>query len=266
MGITLFEGRDFDRRDVDNAEKTKVAIVNRQFARHYFGDRSAVGRHIGNGTGPQAKLDIEIVGVTADTLYEGPREGVRRQVFIPHAGNNGSALYVRAALGSNSAYTAIRRTVKELDSGMPIYELKTLARQLDETLLTERLTALLSAGFGLLATLLAAIGLYGVMAFVVARRTREMGLRMALGAHSRTVIWLVMKEVLLLVSIGLAVGVPSALALGRFVTTQLYGIKATDPRTAAASILVLTTVAALAGLIPARRASRIDPILALRYE
>ena len=266
MGVQLLEGRDFDRRDVDNAQKTKVAIVNRHFARHFFGDRSAIGRHIGNGGGPQAKLDIEIVGVTADSLYEGPREGVRRQVFIPHAGNNGSALYVRAGLGSDSAYAAIRRTVKELDSGLPLYELKTLSRQLDETLMTERLTALLSAAFGLLATLLAAIGLYGVMAFVVARRTREMGLRMALGAPGSTVIWLVMKEVLILLAVGLAVGIPSALALGRFVSAQLYGIQATDPRIAVASTVVLSVVAAMAGLIPARRASRIDPILALRYE
>jgi predicted permease len=266
MGIPVVEGRDFDRRDVDNAQKIKVAIVNRTFARHFFGDRPAVGRRIGNGVGPKTKLDIEIVGVVGDSLYEGPREGVRRQVFIPHAGPNGSAVYVRAGLGSDSAYAAIRRSVKELDPAMPVFELKTLGRQLDETLLTERLTALLSAGFGLLATLLAAIGLYGVMAFVVARRTKEMGLRMALGAHSGTVIWLVMKEVLLLVGIGLAVGIPSALALGRFVAAQLYGIKATDPNIAVGSILLLTVVAALAGLIPARRASRIDPILALRYE
>jgi ABC-type antimicrobial peptide transport system permease subunit len=149
---------------------------------------------------------------------------------------------------------------------MPIFELKTLAAQLDETLLTERLTAMLSAGFGLLATLLAAIGLYGVMAFVVTRRTKEMGLRMALGAHSRTVIWLVMKEVLLLLGIGLAIGLPSAIGLGRFVATQLYGIKGGDLRIAAGSVLLLAIVALLAGLIPARRASRIDPILALRYE
>jgi predicted permease len=266
MGVPMVEGRDFDQRDVDHAEKTKVAIVNRAFAKHFFGDRPAVGRHIGNGVGPKAKLDIEIIGVSDDTLYEGPREGVRRQVFIPHAGNGSSAIYIRAGLGSSAAYAAVRRVVKELDAGLPVYELKTLGRQLDETLLTERLTALLSAGFGALATLLAAIGLYGVMAFVVARRTREMGLRMALGAHSRTVVWLVMKEVLILLGIGLAVGVPSALALSRFAASQLYGIQATDPRIAAASVVLLAVVAAFAGFIPARRASRIDPILALRYE
>ncbi len=266
MGVRVLEGRDFDRRDVDQANQTKVAIVNREFATHFFGTRSAVGRHLGNGVGPRVKLDIEIVGVVADSLYEGPRDGVRRQVFIPHAGNSGSAVYVRAGMGSSSAYGALWRAVKESDAGMPIFELKTLGRQLDETLLTERLTALLSAGFGLLATLLAAIGLYGVMAFVVARRTKEMGLRMALGAHSGSVIWLVMKEVLLLVGIGLAAGVPSALALGRFVAAQLYQIEAADPRVAVASTLLLAVVAAMAGLIPARRASRIDPILALRYE
>src|SRR3977135_2591243 len=124
-------------------------------------------------------------------------------------------------MGSLSAYATLRNEVKKLDAAMPIYELKTLRAQLHETLLTERLIALLSAGFGLLATLLAAMGLYGVMAFVVARRTKELGVRMALGARPRSVIWMVMKDVLLLLALGLAVGIPSAIALGRFVATQL---------------------------------------------
>ena len=149
---------------------------------------------------------------------------------------------------------------------MPIYELKTLGKQLDETLLTERLVALLSAGFGFLATLLAAIGLYGVIAFVVTRRTKELGLRIALGANRGAVIWLVMREVLMLLAIGLAIGVPAALSLGSLVASQLYGIKPSDPLTAAASVVALALVATVAGLIPARQASRIDPIVALRYE
>ncbi len=160
----------------------------------------------------------------------------------------------------------IRNEVKQLDSSMPVYEMKTLEGQLDETLLTDRLIALLSAGFGLLATLLASIGLYGVMAFVVARRKKELGIRLALGAQPGLVIWLVMREVLLLLAIGLAIGVPSAIALGRFVSTQLYGIQPHDPWIAAWTMLLLTVVSAAAGLIPAHRASRIDPILALRYE
>ncbi len=264
MGTRLLAGRDFDRRDIQ--KDARVAIVNQHFAEHFFGNRSPLGRHIGRGGGPKTKLDIEIVGVVANSLYEGPREGVRRQVFVPNWGNNSAAFYVRTALTPSSAYSSIKSEVKKLDAAMPVYELKTLGGQLDETLLTERLIALLSAGFGLLATLLAAIGLYGVMAFVVARRTKELGVRMALGAQPGSVIWLVMREVLMLLAIGLAIGVPAAIGLGRFVTAQLYGIKPGDPSIALTSVAVLIVVAALAGFIPARRASRIDPILALRYE
>src|SRR5262249_51802956 len=151
MGIPILEGRDFDRRDIK--ENSRVAIVNQRFARHYFGAKSPLGRHLGWGNGPRSKLDIEIVGVAADSLYEGPREGVRRQVFVPNWGNGGVAFYVRTGLGSTSAYAALRNEVKKLDASMPVYELKTLGAQLDQTLLTERLIALLSAGFGLLATL-----------------------------------------------------------------------------------------------------------------
>jgi predicted permease len=262
MGIPLLEGRDFDQRDI--RKDAKVAIVNEHFARHFFGDRSPIGRHIGQGR--RGQLDIEIVGMVADTLYEGPREGVRRQAFLPNWGNNGVAFYVRGNLQSSALYGAIRGEVRRLDPSMPLYQLKTLGRQLDETLLTERLIALLSAGFGLLATLLATIGLYGVMAFVVARRTKELGLRMALGAARTNVLWLVMREVLTLLAIGLAVGIPAAVALGSLVANQLYGIHARDPWIAAASVVVLAAVGAVAGMIPATRASRIDPILALRYE
>jgi ABC-type antimicrobial peptide transport system permease subunit len=160
----------------------------------------------------------------------------------------------------------LRNEVKQVDASMPIYDLKTVERQLDETLLNDRLIALLSAGFGLLATLLASIGLYGVMAFVVARRRKELGLRLALGAEPSKVLWLVMKEVLILLSIGLAVGIPTAIGLGRYVSSQLYGIEPNDPWIAGSTVALLALVSAAAGMIPARRASRIDPILALRYE
>jgi predicted permease len=264
MKIPILDGRDFADRDI--REDAKVAIVNRKFAEHFFKGKSAVGRRLGWGGGPTAKLDIEIIGVVADALYEGPRDGVRRQVFIPKWGKGSAAFYVRTQTASAAAYSVIRNEVKKLDAGMPVYQMKTLEKQLDETLLTDRLIALLSAGFGLLATVLASIGLYGVMAFVVARRRKELGIRLALGAQPGSVIWLVMREVLLLLALGLAVGVPAAFGLGRFVSTQLYGIQPHDPMIASATVLLLTVVSAAAGLIPAHRASRIDPILALRYE
>ena len=264
MGIPLLEGRDFNHLDASQA--TRYAIVNRRFAEHFFKGKSALGKHVGFGTGPKSKLDIEIIGVVADALYEGPREGVRRQVFIPHWGRNSATFYVRTAAASSTAYGVIRNEVRTLDASLPVYEMKTLEAQLDETLLTDHLIALLAAGFGLLATVLASIGLYGVMAFVVARRKKELGIRLALGAEPSGVIWMVMREVLLLLSIGLAIGIPAAMALGRFVSAQLYGIEARDPWIAGATMILLALVSAAAGLIPATRASRIDPILALRYE
>jgi putative ABC transport system permease protein len=264
MKIPLLEGRDF--READLKENAEVAIVNRRFAQHFFKGKSAIGKRLGWGVGPNTKLTIEIVGVVADSLYEGPREGVRRQVFVPKWGQGSTTFYVRTRTASASAYSLIRNEVKQLDASLPVYEMKTLEAQLDETLLTDRLIALLSAGFGALATVLASIGLYGVMAFVVARRRKELGIRLALGAQRGLVFWAVMREVLILLSIGLAVGVPAALALGRFVSTQLYGIEPRDPWIGGATMLLLTVVSAAAGLIPAHRASRIDPILALRYE
>jgi ABC-type antimicrobial peptide transport system permease subunit len=187
-------------------------------------------------------------------------------VFVPKWGNGSGVLYVRTQTTASAAQGVLRNEVKQVDASMPIYSMKTLENQLDETLLTDRLIALLSAGFGLLATLLASIGLYGVMAFVVARRRKELGIRIALGASRGLVLWLVMREVLVLLAIGLAVGVPAGLALGRYVSSTLYGVQAGDPWMAGSTVLVLTLVSAAAGLIPAHRASRIDPILALRYE
>lgn len=277
MGIALQEGRDFDLRDLPGRPPDRdvgdpefrmpsAVIVNRAFADHYFPGQSAIGRHIGFGTGPDTKIDIPIIGVVANTLYEGPREGVRRQVFVPSRGKSGVAFYVRTSMDSRTAHAMLRNQVKSLDPSLPVSDMKTLAAQLDETLLTERLIALLSAGFGLLATLLAAIGVYGVMAFAVALRRKEMGIRLALGAQPGWVFWAILREVLILLAAGLALGVPAALALGKYVSSQLYGIEPRDPWSAGVSILLLIAIASVAGFVPARRASRIDPVLALRYE
>ena len=265
MQIPVLEGRDFRVTDQKDGPWT-VAIVNQKFARHFFKGASPIGKRVGSGGGPNSKLDIEIVGMVADSLYEGPREGVRRQVFVPAWGRGSATVYVRTTASSDSAYSLIRNEVRRLDSTLPVYALKTVQGQLDETLLSDRLIALLAAGFGLLATLLASVGLYGVMAFVVARRRKELGIRLALGAQPTQVIWMVMREVLLLLAIGLAVGVPAALALGKYVASQLYGIEPQDPTVAAMTVVLIAVVSAIAGLIPAHRASRINPILALRYE
>jgi predicted permease len=267
MGVRLVEGRDFTAHDA--GKQINVAIVNRKFARHFFGDRSPLGRHIGFGDRKGQKLPMEIIGVAEDTLYEGPREGTHRQVFVPYLQSDfpaGVAFYVRTAVDSESMFHTLHAKVAELDAAMPVYAMKTLERQLDETLSTERMIAALSGAFGVLATALAALGLYGVMAFAVARRTKEIGLRMALGAPAREVVWMVMKETLVLVALGLAIGAPSALALSKYVSAQLYGVKPTDVWAGVGALGILLLVAACAGFLPARRASAIDPIQALRYE
>src|SRR4051812_23188934 len=277
LSIRLIAGRDFDDRDVrfDPADPKaqlpsyKVAIVNESFAKHYFGDRSPLGRHIGFGSNPGTKTPIEIVGVVKDSKYTGVRDEIPRQLFFAFMENDsagGAVMYVRTTSQPDAAFGAIRQIVRQLDSNVPIYNLRTMEHQMDVSLLNDRLIATLSAAFGILATLLAVIGLYGVMAYTVARRTREIGVRMALGAVPADVIWLVMREVLVLVGSGLGLGLVASWALGRYVGSQLYGVGGSDPVTIAAACLLLSTVAALAGYVPARRATRVNPTLALRYE
>ena len=277
MGIPLVSGRDFDDRDVrfeagDPDAKLpsyKVAIVNESYAKHYFGERSPIGRHIGFGINPGTKTPIEIIGVVKDAKYTGVRDDIPRQVFFAYMENDfaGSAvMYVRTTNQPDAAFGAIRQVARQLDANLPIYNLRTLDHQIDQSLLNDRLIATLSSAFGVLATLLAVIGLYGVMAYTVARRTREIGVRMALGAVQGDVVWLVMREVLALVGTGIVLGLVAAWGLGRLISSQLYGVTASDPLTIAGAAGLLLFVALLAGYLPARRATRVNPVLALRYE
>jgi ABC-type antimicrobial peptide transport system permease subunit len=175
-------------------------------------------------------------------------------------------VYVRAQSEPTGVFNMLRSAVRDVDAGVPMYDLHTLDDQIEISLLTERLLATLSSVFGCLATVLAALGLYGVMAFMVARRTREIGIRMALGADSGSVVWMVMREVLALAAIGVAIGLAAAWAATRFIETQLFGIHPTDLLTMAMAALGIGLVAGLAGYIPARRATGIDPMRALRWE
>ena len=278
MQIPFVGGRDFDDRDSryvavapdpDRLPAFRVAIVNESFARKYFGDRSPIGRHIGFGANPGTKTPIEIVGVVKDAKYMGVRDEIRRTVYFSFMEDDfagGAVMYVRTSSQPDAAFAAIRNVLRQLDANVPMTRPRTMDAQLDESLLNERLTATLSTAFGALATLLAVIGLYGVMAFTVSRRTREIGVRMALGAAPADVVWLVMREVLLLVGIGVAIGLACAAAVNRVVGSQLYGVTPTDPLSIAGAALVLASVALLAGYLPARRATRVNPVLALRYE
>jgi predicted permease len=267
LQIPLYAGRDFTDRD--HLGTPKVAIVNEKFAKRYFGDRDPVGRHIGMGGDPGTKLDIEIIGVVRDTKYQTVHAETPRQVFLPYLQNdwaNQMTAYVRTDLGSAQMFPALRAAVHKLDPTLPVFELKTEQSQLDDSLSLERLTASLASAFGVLATVLAAIGLYGVMAFLVTRRTREIGIRMALGALTGDVLWIVMREALLLVGAGIAIGLPAALAVTRLVRTQLYGMSPSDPVTIALATAAIIGIAALSAYLPARRAIAVDPVRALRYE
>ena len=265
LGIPLVEGRDFTA--ADEASPHKVGIVNETFARRYFGGRSAVGRHFGFDDGPGAVPDVEIVGVVRDAQYQDMREKAQRQVFVVMAQQANAFetnAYVRSSSPPAALFDVVRRTVRDLDPNLPVFGMRSLDQQIDRVLVTERLVATLAGLFGALATLLAAIGLYGLMADTVARRTREIGIRMALGAEAGAVTWLVMRDVLTLVALGCAVALPAAWWLSKMVTGQLYEVAGADPLSTSAAILSLTLVAAIAGYIPASRATRIDPTRALR--
>ncbi len=267
LKIPLYTGRDFTDKDTLGAPR--VAIVNEKFARHFFGNASPVGRRIGMGGDPGTKTDIEIIGVVGDTKYQTMRQDAPREVYFPYQQNDWATrmtAYVRTDAGSVQMFPTLRAAVHKLDSRLPVFQMKTEERQLDDVLAVERLAASLSSGFGVLATILAAIGLYGVLAFLVARRTREIGIRMALGALTGDVLWIVMREVLLLVGIGIAVGLPAALGISRLVRSQLYGMSSSDPQIIILATLGIVAIAAISGYLPARRATRVDPLTALRYE
>jgi predicted permease len=278
LDVPFLAGRDFTEHDTqqiqhgDKPDQLAPAsvIVNEKFAKRFFGSAgNAIGRHVGFGSDPGTKTDMTIIGVVKDIKYTNLRDEVPIQMFVPYLADKaivGMTTYVRTSMDADQFFSVVRSKVRGLDANLPLYGARTMDDQISNSLLIERLIASLSGVFGFLATLLAVIGLYGVMAYTVARRTREIGIRMALGAFQGDVVWMVMREVLILVGIGIAVGLGASIALSKLIQKQLYGVTGQDPGTIVLAGVLLAAVACAAGLIPAIRASRIDAMRALRYE
>jgi predicted permease len=269
LGIPMITGRAFTAQD-DGPAEYRSAVVNESFARKYFPGRNAIGKRFGlvNDMQPVTP-NIEVVGVIPDRKYRDLRETPPAQAFFPYfqgAKFRFMNIYLRTQADPRLIEDQLRERMRQFDPHVPIVGLETMDERIGFSLRTERLIASLSAVFGGLATLLAVIGLYGVMTYAVTRRTREIGVRMALGAPRGNVVWMVMREVLVLISVGVTVGVPMALAFSGIVRSQLFGLDPHDPLTLVASIFTLGVAACAAGFIPALRASRIDPMQALRTE
>jgi predicted permease len=265
MGVSLLQGREFGPQDT--AASPKVAVINESLARRFFPGSSPVGRRFAWSDGRNSSEDIDVIGVVKD-FREGPIEESPPMVYHSYSQridylNN---LIVRYSGEPRGIVPEIRRAIKEVNRRLPIVEAVTMSEHVDRSLVKQRLVARLSTFFGLLALLLACVGLYGVMSYAVARRTNEIGVRMALGAMRGDVIWLVLRESLTLVGAGVVIGLLASLAATKTVSTLLFGLKPNDPLTIAAAVLLLLSVAALSAYLPARRASCVDSMAALREE
>jgi predicted permease len=253
----------------DRAGSMKVVILNESAARHHFGDADPIGRRV-RLPKPGESGEHEVIGIVADARYESLREPASRMAYVPleqafdRIGR--PAIVVRTDLDMTALVPEIRNAIRDGVPGGLIGSFVSVPHEVDEALLRERLVSLLAAVFGALALALACIGLYGILSYSVLRRTREIGIRVAVGARPGGIAWLMVRETVVVVALGVAVGVPVALWAARFVEGQLFGVTSRDPLAVAAALVSLIMVAALAGLIPARRASRIDPIQALRCE
>ncbi len=266
MGLPLLVGRTFGPQDT--ATSPKVAVINETMARRYFPGESPIGRRFGQGEDPKHSADFEVIGVVKDAKYIRLGEHLRAAAYYPYTQNLRYYynLAVRYSGDPRRIIAEVRQAVAGVDHRLPVAYQNTLLQQVESSVARQSLVAKLSSSFAGLAVFLACLGIYGLMSYAVARRTNEIGVRMALGADGARVLRMVMREVLVFVAIGLAIGLPAALAGGYWAASMLFGLKWTDPWTLFAATAILLVAAALAGYLPARRASNVDPIVALRYE
>ena len=265
MAIPLMAGREFTRADALGAPK--VGIVNQAFAKKFNLGTDVVGKFIGEGD--DDSLNIQIVGLVGDVKYSDVKDSVPAVYYRPwrqdaRAGN--LYFYVKSAVPPEQMLGTLRSTMKRIDPNLPVEELKTMEQQVRENVFLDRMISTLSSAFALLATLLAGVGLYGVLSYSVEQRTREIGVRMALGANGAAVRGLVLRQVGVMLAIGGAVGIALALGLGRAARSMLYQLEGHDPLSLVMAVLLLAGIALAAGFVPARRAAMVDPMHALRYD
>ncbi len=279
IGQTVIRGRGITEQDTPTS--SMVAVVNQAFVKKFFPNEDPIGRHFGNHL--KRSSDYEIVGIVADAKYQDTRGEFRPMYFRPLTQWNKGITDPSASTGETSSLfinsatirfqgdqqgleQLVRRTLANIDPNLTIFDFRSLDSQVAGNFDQERLVARLTTLFGLLALVLASVGLYGITAYTVARRTSEIGLRMALGANRGNVVKLVLRGALLQIALGLAIGIPIALLGGKFMSSQLYGVHIYDPVSIVIAVLALSAAAAIAGFIPARRASIIEPMEALRIE
>ncbi len=277
LGLQIVAGRDFSTRDWREPSMAallgkgsppfRVAIVNASLAKRYFGDRNPIGAKIGLGNAPGTPTPIEIVGVAPTFSYRGVRE-TEDQAFFPIFESTlpGGTFWIRSRVRSENAFASIRRVVHDVDPGLPIAKMRTFDDQLDSALANERLLAMLASAFAGLAALLALVGVYGVMSFVVSSRTREIGIRVALGATRAGAVWLILRDAAMMLGVGVAVAVPLTWLLGRLIESQLFGVGAMDWPTVFGAAVLIGLGALIASALPVRRATAINPVQALRHE
>jgi predicted permease len=266
IGLPLQAGRWFTPQDNEHAPQ--VAIINETMQRRFFPDSSAIGRRFGLGDDPAHGGDIEIIGVVKDGKYVALGETKRMAAYFPYTQRIQyfSNFSVRYSGDRQQIISAVRQAIAQVNPNILVSNISTLAEQVNASIATQKLVTQLSVVFGMLAILLSSIGIYGVMTYNVVRRTNEIGIRIALGAQSSGVLWMILKESLILLAIGVALGIPATLAATRTIKSQLFGLSPTDPLTFIAAALAISVVTLLAAWFPAHRATKVDPIIALRYE